>query len=144
MSALCLLLLWFLLLLHAAIQDTLTAAFQQRPFSTAAVCEAAVRGAARNNHVPAGGIRMFASLATNACYEVAERHNSLPPSSSAHNAALGAALTDSSNRDALLLQFGLITMQLKYTISSSGSTSVFSGLFHHVMPTCRAVVSWER
>jgi hypothetical protein len=46
---------------------------------------------------------------------------------------LAAAASDST-RDALLLQFGLITTQLKYAASSFRSTNGVSGLFHDVYP----------
>jgi hypothetical protein len=110
----------------------------QQAFTTAAVCEVAVPGAARHNLIPPGSIRMFASLATNACLEVA-----VPPSSSSSSSGgssiVAAAVSDSSTRDAFLLQFALITTQLKHAASSAGSTSSFSGLFHHTLTTSQTV-----
>jgi hypothetical protein len=117
----------------SVIQDVITAAFQQRPFTTAAVCEAAVRGAARHNSSPAGNIHMFASFAANACREVA----ATPGSGS--SSIVAAAVSDSSTRDALLLQFALITTQLKYAAAGAGRASFFTNLFYHVMPVSRAV-----
>jgi hypothetical protein len=81
---------------------------------------------------------MFASLALDACRETAAP---LTSNSSTCSEVTAAAAADSSTRYALLLQFALITTQLKYATGSCGSTSVVSGLFHHVMPTCRAVTA---
>jgi hypothetical protein len=118
-----------LVLLPAAIQGVLTAAFRQHPFSTAAVCEAAARGAARNSEVMPQSICVFASLIRNAISTCCE-----PPGSSTRSTVLAAAASDSSTRDELLLQFGLITTQLKYAASSCRITSVISGLLHDVYP----------
>jgi hypothetical protein len=133
-----------LLLLLAAVQQTLLAALQRRPFTTAAVCEAAVRGAARHNQVAAGCIRCFASLVMDACAQIAassDSSNSNSSSSSRLSDVLAAAVTNSSTRDALLLQFALITTQLKYASGGRCSTSVVSGLLHYAMPTCQTLVA---
>jgi hypothetical protein len=86
----------------------ITAAFQQRPFTTAAVCEAAVRGAARHNLIKAGGVSKFASLSTKAFCEAAAAPG-CSSSSSGSCDIIAAAASDSSARDALLLHFALIT-----------------------------------
>jgi hypothetical protein len=115
------------------------AAIQQQPFTAAAVCEVAVRAAARHNQMHVGATRMFAFLATIACYEVAAPPGSTGSTSSTRSDILAAAVSDSSTRDALLLQFELITTQLKCA-ASCGSGSVFVGLLNHVTPTCQTVV----
>jgi hypothetical protein len=121
-----------LLLLLAAAGVAVTAAFQQQPFMTAAVFEAALRGAARGNKMPSTNIRIFASLGTNACLEVTDpTPNS---SSSSGSEIVMAAASDSSTQDAFLLQFGLITTQLKYAAGTYDRMEVFTGLLHH--PTC--------
>lgn len=119
----------------ADITNVLTAAFQQRPFTTAAVCEAAVRGAARHNYQRPDAIRMFASLVTGASYEVVGA-----PDGPYFSNSTAAAASDSSTRSALLLQFGLTLTTLKYCGSNCGDTAVFYGLLHHVGPTLLATV----
>lgn len=134
--------LLLLLLLLAAVQQTLLAALQRRPFTTAAVCEAAVRSAARHNQVAAGCIRCFAQLVMDACAQIAASSDSSNSSSSSRlSDVLAAAVTNSSTRDALLLQFALITTQLKYASGGRCSTSVVSGLLHYAMPTCQTLVA---
>jgi hypothetical protein len=141
-SASLLLLLLLLLLLFAACEQSISAACQPNPFTTAAVCQAVVWGAARHNQMPPTNIRMFASLASDAFGQMAA-----PPMSGTRSDLLAAAAADSSTRDALLMQskllmqFGLITTQLKYACGNCGSTSVVSGMLHHVMPTCRTVIA---
>jgi hypothetical protein len=121
------------------VKSIIAAAVQQRPFTTAAVCEAAVRAAARHNLVKAGAICQFASLSNRAFSEVAAAPGSSSSSSSSSD-PIAAAASDSSSRDALLLQFALIMTQLKWATSSNGSISVFTCLFHQVSPACWAVV----
>jgi hypothetical protein len=132
-------LLLLLLLLLAAASVAVTAAFQQRPFMTAAVFEAALRGAARGNKMTSTNIRIFASLGTNACLEVTDP--TPKSSSSSSRDILTAAAADSSTQDAFLLQFGLITTQLKYATGSYDRMEVFTGLLHHVLLAARAVVA---
>lgn len=127
-----------LLLLLLAAQDVMTAAFQQQPFSTAAVCEVAIRGAARHNELSLERVRVFAALTMMALNESCEEAE--PVGSSTCGAMVAAAASDHSTRDALLLQHGLIMTQLKHASISCGGTSVFSGLFHHLVPTVRALV----
>jgi hypothetical protein len=86
-----------------------------------------------------GGIRFFASLAMDACGQMAA-----PSGSTTRSDKVAAAAAGGSTRDALLLQFALFTTQLKYATGSCGSTSVVSGLFHHVMPTCRAATAFGK
>jgi hypothetical protein len=50
-----------------------------------------------------------------------------------------AALSDSSTRDAILLQVGHITTQLKYATAHCGGTQVFSALLHHVSPNGKMI-----
>lgn len=78
------------LLLPAAIQGVLTAAFWQHPFSTAAVCEAAARGAARNSEVMPQSICVFASLIRNAISTCCDAE-APPPGNSTRSTMLAAA-----------------------------------------------------
>jgi hypothetical protein len=90
--------------------------------------------------MPAGGVRLFASLSVDAYAQIAACSDS-SSSSSRRSDILAAAAADGSSRDALMLQFALITTQLKYASASCGSSSVISGLLHHVMPTCQTLVA---
>jgi hypothetical protein len=145
------LLLPLLLLLLADLQDILDTAFQQQPFTAAAVCEAAIRGAARHNQMHAGAIRLFAALATAAANEAGPQQNisssdvvTLLQSSSSSRTMVVAAAHDDSLRDALLLQFGLITTQLKYATSSVDGSNVISALIQHVGPSCKSAVKLSK
>jgi hypothetical protein len=123
---------------HFAATNVITAAFQQQPFSTAAVCEVAIRGAARHNELSLDRGRVFAALTMMALNESCEEAE--PIGSSTSDAMVATAASDGSTRDALLLQHGLITTQLKHASISCCGTSVFSGLFHHLVPTARTLL----
>jgi hypothetical protein len=123
------------------VQDVLEAVFKQQPFTAAAVCKAAVCGAAHHNQMPAGSIRLFASLATTACHAAISPPSS---SSSSRRGMVAAAAYDASLRDALLLQFGLITTQLKYAAGSGNGVNTISALNLHVGPSARAVTKLSK
>uniref|UniRef100_A0A383W035 MYND-type domain-containing protein n=1 Tax=Tetradesmus obliquus TaxID=3088 RepID=A0A383W035_TETOB len=121
------------------VQDVLNAAFQQQPFTAAAVCEAAVRGAARHNQLHATQIRLVAALTTAACNKCI----ALPGESSSSSSVVAAAAADAGLRDALLLPFGLITTQLKQAAGSVDGAGVISALVQR-SPSVKAVTKLSK